>query len=707
MSQLLHSLARAVPTTASRGVRHYASKPLFDKILIANRGEIACRVVKTARRMGIKTVAIYSEADANSFHVKYADEAVCVGPAASAQSYLNMDRVIEAIKKTGAQAVHPGYGFLSENATFVKHLEDNNIVFIGPPSFAIHALGDKIESKKLAMSANVSTVPGYVGEVNTEEEVLRISHQIGYPVMIKASAGGGGKGMRVAWNDDDARIGFRLSKQEAKSSFGDDRMFIEKFIVDPRHVEIQLMADAHGNVVYLPERECSVQRRNQKVLEEAPSVVLDRETWHKMGSQAAGLAKAVGYRSAGTCEFLVDKHKNFFFLEMNTRLQVEHPVTEAITGLDLVEHMIRVAAGEKLGIQQDKIVINGWALESRVYAEDPFRGFLPSVGRLSRYQEPSGEGVRVDSGIKEGSEISIHYDPMIAKLITHGKDRAEAIAKQSLALDSYVIRGLRHNIPFLRAVFDSKRFQEGRLTTGFIPEEYPEGFKGKTFTPLEELSASVSGAAMYAARTLRMMQASSGKVSHFKIPEKFDVKVRVRKDNAVAKEKDAHIATYDMTIVPKSDMTFDMTVDGQEMHVEIISLLETQLFEFMVTQKGEAPHRVAIQSINRAPNTFTIQLAGAQMDVEVRSTAQAELEKYMPVKVAADTSKLLISPMPGLVRSVAVTVGQKVFPGSELVILEAMKMQNMLKSEREGVIKAIHFKAGDTVGADEVILSME
>ena len=471
-----------LPTLCAHTVSLFLFSPLlhqyFDKILIANRGEIACVVIRTCRRLGIKTVAIFSEPDRYSVHVTMADEAVCVGPAASSASYLNIPNILQAVKDTGAQAVHPGYGFLSENRRFQEALAEAGVKFIGPGTEAIQAMGDKISSKKIAKEANVSIIPGYLGAINGDDELLRIANEIGYPVMIKASAGGGGKGMRIAYDDAEAVDGYRLSKAEAMSSFGDDTMFVEKYIEEPRHIEIQLLADAHGNAVYLNERECSVQRRNQKVIEEAPSTFLTPDTRRAMGEQAVALAKAVGYESAGTCEFLVDKHRNFYFLEMNTRLQVEHPVTEAITGLDLVEHMIRVAAGQPLSFAQKDVRLEGWALESRVYAEDPLRGFLPSIGKLVRYVEPRGEGVRVDSGVREGSDISVYYDPMISKLITYAPTRNEALARMRAALDQYVIRGVTHNINFLRSLCDHPRFIRGDLSTAFIPEEYPDGYKG-------------------------------------------------------------------------------------------------------------------------------------------------------------------------------------------------------------------------------------
>ena len=496
-TSLPSSSSSSSSSPASSASAAAASKPLFDKILIANRGEISCRVSRTAHRMGIKTVAIHSDPDYRAVHVAAADEAVCVGPAASSKSYLNVPRILEAIRSSGAQAVHPGYGFLSENAGFARVLEERGVKFIGPPSGAIDAMGDKIESKQLAIKAGVNTIPGFLGIVADDDEAVRIAREIGFPVMIKASAGGGGKGMRIAWNDAEVRLGFRLSKDEAKSSFGDDRLFVEKFIEDPRHIEIQLIADAHGNVAALPERECSIQRRNQKVIEESPSVLLDAKTRRAMQEQARMLASAVGYQSAGTVEFLADKHRNFYFLEMNTRLQVEHPVTEMVTGLDLVELMIRVAAGERLPAHLcggAHVPILGHAFESRVYAEDPFRGFLPSTGRLSKYEEPQAAGVRdpyladpaairTDAGVTEGSEISMHYDPMICKLVTHGPTRDDALDRMRAALDAYVIRGVGHNVPFLRALVDHERFRAGRITTQFIREEFPEGFQGITLAP--------------------------------------------------------------------------------------------------------------------------------------------------------------------------------------------------------------------------------
>ncbi|MDE1146240.1 MAG: acetyl/propionyl/methylcrotonyl-CoA carboxylase subunit alpha [Azospirillaceae bacterium] len=670
---------------------------MFTKILIANRGEIACRVIKTARRMGIKTVAVYSDADAGALHVQMADEAVAIGPAPSAQSYLVADRIIEACLKTGAQAVHPGYGFLSEKAAFCEALKANGITFIGPDVHAIGAMGDKIESKKLAKAAGVSTVPGYLGVIKDDEEAVRIAHDIGYPVMIKASAGGGGKGMRVAWDDTQTREGFRSASNEARSSFADDRVFIEKYVTEPRHIEIQVMADAHGNCVYLGERECSIQRRHQKVIEEAPSPFLDAATRKAMGEQAVALAQAVQYRSAGTVEFIVDKDRNFYFLEMNTRLQVEHPVTEMITGLDLVELMIRVAAGEKLPLTQDEVKLTGWALEARVYAEEPTRNFLPSIGRVTRYRPPAegaGAGgheagvVRVDTGIHEGGEISMFYDPMIAKLITYGPDRTTAISAMGDALDRFQIRGVGHNISFLAALVESRRFGEGRLTTNFIAEEFPDGFHGLELPP-ETLTRLLAVAASIHRRRVERDATISGQMAghHRVVP--CDWVVRVGRDNH-ALEVDA------------ADDGHDVILDGQTLAVRSADW-ETGQTLWTGTVDGQA---LAVQ-VDGTGIGYRLFHAGAELDVQVLTARAAEFAALMPVKAKPDMSKFLLSPMPGLLVTVAVAVGDEVKAGQELAVVEAMKMENILRAEADGKVKKIAADKGSSLAVDQIIIEFE
>eukprot|EP01111_Echinosteliopsis_oligospora_P004427 TRINITY_DN1713_c0_g1_i5.p1 TRINITY_DN1713_c0_g1~~TRINITY_DN1713_c0_g1_i5.p1 ORF type:complete len:638 (+),score=212.35 TRINITY_DN1713_c0_g1_i5:117-2030(+) len=562
-----------------------AGDKLFDKILIANRGEIACRVIRTAQRLGIKTVAVHSDVDKHALHVRAADEAVCIGPAPTSQSYLNIDAILDACKKTGAQAVHPGYGFLSENSKFVAALEKEGIAFIGPGSHAMHAMGDKIESKKIAKQAKVNVIPGFLGEVDEMDEVLKIAREIGYPVMVKASAGGGGKGMRIAWNDEDVKIGFRLSKQEAKSSFGDDRMLIEKYIDNGRHIEIQVLADGQGTALYFPERECSIQRRNQKVVEEAPSPFLDDATRKAMGEQAISLCNAVGYKSAGTVEFLVDSNKNFYFLEMNTRLQVEHPITEYITGVDLVEGMIRIAAGQKLKVQQKDIKINGWAMESRVYAEDPYRNFLPSIGKLTKYKIPEGEGVRVDGGVYEGGDISIYYDPLICKLVTHGNTRKQSIDRMKTALDSYIIRGVNHNVPFLRAVMENKRFLSGKINTKFIPEEFPQGFKGFEFSDQQKADAAALAGAIQLATIKRDYSVTDQISAKTEAPEEIKLIITLGnvKTNPDAPtipvtvtyldENDTYLVEYDQVdgrpSLPDTNVTLDWAVGNTTVNARL------------------------------------------------------------------------------------------------------------------------------------------
>ena len=666
---------------------------MFDKILIANRGEIACRVIKTARKMGIKTVAIYSDADRNALHVEMADEAVHIGPPPANQSYIVIDKVMEAIKTTGAQAVHPGYGFLSENPKFAEALAAANVAFIGPPVGAIESMGDKITSKKIAQEAGVSTVPGYMGLIEDADEAVKISQQIGYPVMIKASAGGGGKGMRIAWNDEEAREGFQSSKNEAANSFGDDRIFIEKFVTQPRHIEIQVLADAHGNCIYLNERECSIQRRNQKVVEEAPSPFLDEATRKAMGEQSCALAKAVGYASAGTVEFIVDGDRNFYFLEMNTRLQVEHPVTELITGVDLVEQMIRVANDEPLLITQDDVKINGWAIENRLYAEDPYRNFLPSIGRLTRYRPPAEEAtetavVRNDTGVFEGGEISMYYDPMIAKLCTWAPTRADAIEEMRIALDRFELEGIGHNLPFLAAVMDHPKFTSGDMTTAFIAEEYPDGFQGVELNEAELRRIAASTAAMNRVAEIRRTKISGRMDNHERRVgdnwvvslqgEKFPVSVAADADGSTVTFEDGASLRVEGDWTPGM-MLADMTVDGAPL----------------------------VMKVGKITGGFRIRNRGADLKVHVRSPRQAELALHMIEKLPPDTSKMLLCPMPGLIVKVDVEVGQEVQEGQALCTVEAMKMENILRAERKGVVSKINAAAGDSLAVDDIIMEFE
>jgi propionyl-CoA carboxylase alpha chain len=666
---------------------------MFDKILIANRGEIACRVIKSAQKMGIKTVAIYSDADARALHVRMADEAVHIGPPPAAQSYIDIEKVMDAIRQTGAQAVHPGYGFLSENPKFAAALAKEGVAFIGPPTGAIEAMGDKITSKKLAAEAGVSTVPGYMGLIGDADEAVKISHEIGYPVMIKASAGGGGKGMRIAWNDADAREGFQASKNEAKASFGDDRIFIEKFVTQPRHIEIQVLADGHGNCVYLNERECSIQRRNQKVVEEAPSPFLDAETRKAMGEQAVALAEAVDYTSAGTVEFIVDGDKNFYFLEMNTRLQVEHPVTELITGVDLVEQMIRVAAGEKLPFKQSDIGISGWAIESRVYAEDPYRGFLPSTGRLTRYRPPE-EGhwddrrVRNDTGVYEGGEISMFYDPMIAKLCTWAQTRDGAIEEMRNALDAFEIEGIGHNIPFLSAVMDHPKFISGDITTAFIAEEYPDGFEGVTLESGDLRRLAAAACAMYRVAEIRRSRVSGRLDNHER---------RVGSDWVVELQGES----IPMTIAADRGGATLHLDDGTEIRVE----------SNWTPGQGLAVLRVdgdlQIVKVEKRPMGFRLRWRGADLRVKVLTPRQAELDDHIPEKLPPDTSKMLLCPMPGLVVSLAVSEGDEIQEGQALCTVEAMKMENILRAEKKGVVSKINVEPGASLKVDDVIMEFE
>uniref|UniRef100_A0A8C9LZB5 Propionyl-CoA carboxylase alpha chain, mitochondrial n=1 Tax=Piliocolobus tephrosceles TaxID=591936 RepID=A0A8C9LZB5_9PRIM len=666
----------------------------FDKILIANRGEIACRVIKTCRKMGIKTVAIHSDADAGSVHVKMADEAVCVGPAPTSKSYLNVDAIMEAIKKTRAQAVHPGYGFLSENKEFARCLAAEDVIFIGPDTHAIQAMGDKIESKLLARKAEVNTIPGFDGVVKDAEEAVRIAREIGYPVMIKASAGGGGKGMRIAWDDEETRDGFRLSSQEAASSFGDDRLLIEKFIDNPRHIEIQVLGDKHGNALWLNERECSIQRRNQKVVEEAPSIFLDAETRRAMGEQAVALARAVKYSSAGTVEFLVDSKKNFYFLEMNTRLQVEHPVTECITGLDLVQEMIRVAKGYPLRHKQADIPISGWAVECRVYAEDPYKSFgLPSIGRLSQYQEPLHlPGVRVDSGIQPGSDISIYYDPMISKLITYGSDRTEALERMADALDNYVIRGVTHNIALLREVIINSRFVKGDISTKFLSDVYPDGFKGHLLTRSEKNQLLAIASSLFVAFQLR--------AQHFQENSRMPI---IKPDIA---NWELSIKLHDKVhtvVASNSGSTFLVEVDGSKLNVTSTWNLALPLLSVSVdgTQR-------TVQCLSReAGGNMSIQFLGTVYKVNILTKLAAELNKFMLEKVTEDTSSVLRSPMPGVVVAVSVKPGDTVAEGQEICVIEAMKMQNSMTAGKTGTVKSVHCQAGDTVGEGDLLVELE
>jgi len=658
---------------------------MFKKILIANRGEIACRVIKTARRMGIRTVAVYSEADKDSRHVELADEAVCIGPPPSKESYLVADRIIAACRQTGAQAVHPGYGFLSENEAFAKRLEEEGIVFIGPKHYSIAAMGDKIASKKLALEARVNTIPGHNAAIDTPEQAVEIARKIGYPVMIKASAGGGGKGLRVAFNDNEAHEGFSSCRNEAKNAFGDDRVFIEKFVEEPRHIEIQLIGDAHGNCVYLNERECSIQRRHQKVIEEAPSPFLDEKTRKAMGEQAVALAKAVKYQSAGTVEFVVGKDRSFYFLEMNTRLQVEHPVTECITGLDLVELMIRVAAGEKLPFAQEDVKLDGWAMECRINAEDPFRNFLPSTGRLTRYIPPAEtDGVRVDTGVYEGGEISMHYDSMIAKLIVHGATRDQAIAKMRDALNAFVIRGVSSNISFQAALMQHPRFRSGKFNTGFIAEEFPRGFSAESLVHADQLLLAAV-AAFARRRYINRAIGTSGQLRGHgrKVGNEWTVLLGERK--------------YALTLT-SIDGGYLVTHGSQSCELRSNWRLGEPIFRG--TWDGEP---VCLQ-IERRGLKYRVTHWGTQADMMVMTGRAAELLALMPDKPKPDLSKFLLSPMPGLLSDLALQPGQEIKAGEKLAVIEAMKMENILKAERDCVVAEVLAKKGDSLAVDQPIV---
>eukprot|EP00834_Sanchytrium_tribonematis_P005569 NODE_347_length_9026_cov_0.640641.p2 type:complete len:686 gc:universal NODE_347_length_9026_cov_0.640641:3945-1888(-) len=683
---------------------------LFNKILIANRGEIACRVIRTCKSLGIPTVAVYSDADKHSKHVEMANECYHIGNSPSSESYLRVDKLLKACQDLGVDAVHPGYGFLSEKPKFVKELEKNNISFIGPNSSAMTKMGDKIESKQIAKAAGVFTIPGFEGQIDTLDQAIAVANSIKYPIMLKASAGGGGKGMRICWNDKDVKEYYKLTKSEALNSFGDDRLLVEKFIENPRHIEIQLIGDKHGNTFYLPERECSIQRRNQKVVEEAPSTHLNEETRRKMGEQAVMLAKNVGYHSAGTVEFLVDPHLNFYFLEMNTRLQVEHPITELITGLDLVELMIKVAANEKLPLKQDEIKINGHAIEARVYAEDPVK-YLPSIGSLTRYKEPSmeiieeTEGIiRNDSGIREGSDISIYYDPMICKLCTWHPSREGATELMGKALDSYLIKGVNHNIPLLRGIIDHEAWRSGDTSTKFLPTHYPNGFKP---SPLSEEGLKFYLASSAAVSALRDLRNKTWIKNEQFVPSgheqawKFYISAP---ENVVTNEKYIKVKVNVEDYVELDDGTFNFEIQylGGKHSISIEWNIEQDIINIVVDEK----HKILQYSEPEALG-FTMQMNGMKYQTKVLSQKQFEYLQYMKEKPPRDFSKLIVAPMPGSVNTVSVKVGDVVSEGSEILILEAMKMQNVLKSQSAGKIKKVNVKPGQTVAADEELVELE
>ena len=662
---------------------------MFKRILIANRGEIACRIIKTARRMGIATVAVYSDADRDALHVEMADEAIAIGPPPAAQSYLDIEKIIDACRRSGAEAVHPGYGFLSERAAFAAALAKSGIVFIGPNAKAIAAMGDKIESKKAAARAKVSTVPGHLGVIEDDKQAIAIAEQIGFPVMIKASAGGGGKGMRIALNKAEVAENFARARSEAKSSFGDDRVFLEKFITDPRHVEIQVLGDKHGNVIYLGERECSIQRRNQKVIEEAPSPLLDDKTRKQMGEQAVALAKAVGYDSAGTVEFVAGQDRSFYFLEMNTRLQVEHPVTELVTGIDLVEQMIRIAAGEPLKLKQGDIKLSGWAVESRIYAEDPYRNFAPSVGRLVRYRPPAEEfrdgiTIRNDTGVTEGGEISLYYDPMIAKLVTHAATRLEAIDAQAEALDAFTIEGIRHNIPFLAAIMQHPRWRAGKLSTAFIAEEYPRGFERTP--PAGEVAHAIAAVAAAIDHVLGERKR--------KISGQLNKSVTRERRRAIWLGPDEIQADVEH----QADAIVVAFADGARY------VLGSDWMPGMPVWAGTIDDRRIAMHVRMIPNGFELAHRGFEVKTFVYTEREAAYARLMPLKKLSGSEKAVRSPMPGLVVSLAVSEGQEVKSGETLAIIEAMKMENVLRAERDGVIKKIRVKQGDSVAVDAVVM---
>jgi propionyl-CoA carboxylase alpha chain len=661
---------------------------MFKKILIANRGEIACRIIRTAQRMGIATVAVYSEADDEALHVRLADEALAIGPPAATDSYLRIDRIVEACRASGAEAVHPGYGFLSESVAFAKALAAAGIVFIGPTAAAIAAMGDKIEAKRLARAAGVTTVPGHLEIIPDAEAAIGIAREIGYPVMIKASAGGGGKGMRIAADDAAVRDGFFSAANEARSSFADDRIFIEKYIEEPRHIEIQLLGDEHGNIVHLGERECSIQRRHQKIIEEAPSPFLDEATRQRMGSQAVALARAVGYRSAGTVEFIVDRARNFYFLEMNTRLQVEHPVTELVTGLDLVEQMIRIAAGKALPFRQRDVRLSGWAVEARIYAEDPARNFLPSIGRLVRYRPPKGDGVRLDSGVFEGAEIGVHYDPMIAKLVASGPDRPTAIDRLTAAIDGFYIAGLRHNIAFLAAVAAKPRFRDGALSTDFLAREFPVGFASSAAAGAADRIILVAAALAY--RLIREREtAIGGRLS--------GTPVAIATDCVVLLDGSRHPAS----VRPDGD-EYVVAIDGTAVRAAADWQIGEPLLALAIDRE------TAVVQVERLPgDALRLSHGGSIRRAQLLSPRAAELLALMPEKKGADTSRLLLSPMPGLLAAITVAAGQEIKAGEPLAVVEAMKMENVLRADRDGRIARLRAKPGDSLAVDAVILEFE
>jgi len=683
---------------------------MFKKILIANRGEIACRVIKSARKMGILTVAVYSEADKDALHVELADEAVLLGPAPSRESYLVADKILAAAKQTGAEAIHPGYGFLSENEAFARRVEEEGLVFIGPKHASIAAMGDKIASKKLAGAAKVNTIPGWNEAIETAEAAVKIARDIGYPVMIKASAGGGGKGLRVAYDDKEAFEGFTACRNEARNSFGDDRVFIEKFVEEPRHIEIQVLGDAFGNVVYLNERECSIQRRHQKVIEEAPSPFISDATRKAMGEQAVALARAVNYQSAGTVEFVVGKDQSFYFLEMNTRLQVEHPVTECITGLDLVELMIRVAAGEKLPLAQADVKRDGWAIECRINAEDPFRNFLPSTGRLVKFLPPdatmvaagpmlAGGGVRVDTGVEEGGEIPMFYDSMIAKLIVHGKDRADAIAKMREALNGFVIRGISSNVPFQSALLAHPDFQAGNFNTGFIAQHYPHGFSAEDGSNADPLFL-VALAAQIRRKEHARAAGITGQLSGHEVKQAADFVALVKGAEGATRQHVVHFTSFDAR-----SGAAELTVDGSPYH--LVSPCRLSDLRHSGTVNGR--HFVAQVERGTPRNILAYRLShdGARIDVTIVSPRAAALSAWMKHKAPPDTSKLLLSPMPGLLVQVAVAVGQHVQAGERLAVIEAMKMENILTATQDGIVAEIVATQGQSLAVDETIIRFE
>ncbi|XP_076453937.1 propionyl-CoA carboxylase alpha chain, mitochondrial-like [Babylonia areolata] len=674
--------------------RGEAQEEKFDKVLIANRGEIACRVIQSCRRQGIKTVAVHSDVDSLAKHARMADEAVCIGKAPTSESYLRMDKILEAVQSTGAQAVHPGYGFLSENTVFAAKLNEIGVEFIGPNSESIHAMGDKIQSKKIATKAKVNMIPGHDGVVENADHCVKLAKEIGYPVMIKASAGGGGKGMRVANTDEEARVAFRLCTEEAKSSFGDERMLIEKFVVNPRHIEIQVMCDRHGNAIWLNERECSIQRRNQKVIEEAPSVFLDPGMRKEMGDQAVALAKAVGYDSAGTVEFLVDKNRNFYFLEMNTRLQVEHPITEFITGIDIVHQMLRVAKGHKLLHQQSDVPVDGWAFECRVYAEDPSKNFgMPSIGRLSRYIEPKHiPNVRCDSGIEEGSEISIYYDPLICKLVTYGADRQDAMNTMITALDSYVIKGVTHNIPLLRDVLTEERFVKGDINTNYLPEVFPSGFQGKQLSEEEREQLVALACAVH--------ETNNAKAATFLNQDRLPATKEKR--NLWHLEVDMGSATLPATVT-KMEKGFKVKVGKKEYTITGDLSFSSPLMDLSVNGQ-----RQLIQLVERGYGAhYKLRMFGTVFSLRVMDTFVAQMKQYMPEKKEVDLSSVILAPMPGMLKSVSAVEGSKVAEGQEVCVLEAMKMQNSLTASIVSKVKKVNFKAGDTVNEGDVIVEFE